>query len=946
LSGFAEKDTDVVREFPTDGGDISIRAGKNILAAQSQQLASPWFWRQAAGAFGLNTFDTLWAVDIAKFEQGVAAFGGGDITVQAGAGISNLSVSVPTTGIVKDNSGSKQLLQWGGGDFLVSARDNIEGGAFYAGRGQGLVETLGGVEPGAAITISNVEKVVPTALLLGDAQITIAAGQGVEIGAAVNPTVTPYSAATGSLYTTSFFTYSENSGVTLHSLSDDIQLATQSDYRSLFSTTIAPATPSPNNGYNSAYKTFPGTLKAVAFGGDINRVNNFNLFPAALGQLELIAKGNVKAGVSGGNSTIVYDADPAQLPSPMTATKDSTTGRFYGDLLQTHARLPLHSPDPEPIYIVADEGDIEGRYTLPKSAKFYAGHDIVKLYLLGQNLHDTDVTLLQAGRDIRYSNEIENALQPTKYIRLRGPGRLDLIAGRNVILGGMEGVTSEGDTSFPALPNKGASVNVMAGMAPGANNEEFVTRYLKVHSLQTSFTEAMRSASGNTELSSVQALDYFNNSSEQDQAQWLADLELTSADVKVFADILDFQAQKDLFANSVRNIAGNSQLTDSEVYTVYQKLAESKQAAVRADSKLAVDKIAIIGDTLQYQKDAIRRLALLNGGEASGLIEYRDDGSYVVRYTQEDLESFARLSELDQRSVIIRAFFQELRESGRHALNKDTKNDYSRADAAIATLFPEDKKYEGDLTMFSSRIYTLDGGDINILTPGGSVNGGLPVPAKPNPAQTGVVAVDEGEVRTFSKGDFIVNQARVFTLLGGDIIMWSTAGDIDAGRGAKEASSSARPQITVDDQGNLIPVLTAAVSGSGIRAKSTDPLRVKPGDVYLFAPSGIIDAGDAGIGATNLYAGATDIKGAENIDIGGQAFGVPALAPQVVQTDFGGSNDIADSIKKSTEKTVDQAVDDNSNTPIADAALSYLEVFVIGLGEDTGQGDKSSEGKD
>jgi len=190
-----------------------------------------------------------------------------------------------------------------------------------------------------------------------------------------------------------------------------------------------------------------------------------------------------------------------------------------------------------------------------------------------------------------------------------------------------------------------------------------------------------------------------------------------------------------------------------------------------------------------------------------------------------------------------------------------------------------------------------------------------------------------------------VNQSRVFTLLGGDIIMWSSFGDIDAGRGAKSAISAPPPTVAFTPEGNTIIQVAGAVAGSGIRAITVDN-SVNAGDVDLYAPNGTINAGDAGIGANNLYAGAREILGANNIDIGGQAFGVPALTPPQIPTDFGGATDISEAVKQSTENSIANAADDSTKTPLADAALSYLEVFVIGLGDESvGIGsDHSSQG--
>ena len=62
-----------------------------------------------------------------------------------------------------------------------------------------------------------------------------------------------------------------------------------------------------------------------------------------------------------------------------------------------------------------------------------------------------------------------------------------------------------------------------------------------------------------------------------------------------------------------------------------------------------------------------------------------------------------------------------------------------------------------------------------------------------------------------------MNQSRIQELNTGDINIWSTQGDIDAGRGAKSALSFPPPRNVVDpDSGAMIQVFDAAVPGSGI----------------------------------------------------------------------------------------------------------------------------------
>lgn len=315
--------------------------------------------------------------------------------------------------------------------------------------------------------------------------------------------------------------------------------------------------------------------------------------------------------------------------------------------------------------------------------------------------------------------------------------------------------------------------------------------------------------------------------------------------------------------------------------------------------------------------------------------EYLPDlAEFVAKFSVEGASDLAKFRALDapaQRAFIVAVFFNELRESG-VAATKD--GDFSRGYAAIETLFP-DEKYTGNLSSFLSRISTLDGGDINLLVPGGLVNAGVASSGRftRSADMLGVVAQRDGDVNGFVKGDFLVNASRVFALDGGDVLLWSSDADIDAGRGAKSALAIPPPTVRFDAQGNTVVEFPPAVSGSGIRTAVSTPGK-KPGDVYLFAPSGVVDAGDAGIeSAGNITVAATQVIGADNITAGGTSVGVPVDTGGIGASLAGVSAASSGATNSATtsEDTEGRAAQEPS---LAESALSWLEVFVVGLGED------------
>jgi hypothetical protein len=276
-----------------------------------------------------------------------------------------------------------------------------------------------------------------------------------------------------------------------------------------------------------------------------------------------------------------------------------------------------------------------------------------------------------------------------------------------------------------------------------------------------------------------------------------------------------------------------------------------------------------------------------------------------------------------------------------------TFRNYDRGYAAIASLFPQ-KTYSGDLDVFFSQIKTERGGDIEMLVPGGGVVAGLasvpadliaskdtdPRPGVDNSASSlGIVTVKGGTIRAFTQSDFLVNSARVFTLAGGDILMWSSAGNIDAGKGAKTAAAAPPPVIRTDSQGNTFTDLQGTASGSGIGLLLT-VAGILPGDVDLIAPKGEVNAGDAGIRAAgNLNIAALRVVGADNIRVGGVSTGVPVSQVASVGAGQSGIASAAGDATRSAEKASQQMAAGAAQSPNG-FLPSFITVEVLGFGEE------------
>jgi hypothetical protein len=764
----------VTKNWLKNGGDIRIMAGRDVIAAPSGQLMSGWNVRS-----GGASQPTHWATDLSRFQQGVAALGGGDIQVSAGGDIVNLFATVATSGAERDSEPDVFDL-WGGGDLRVLAGGDIRGGAYSTWSGDGAVRAGGGLIAGQAPDGSDVY----TVLSFGDGSFDLTAARDLVLQGVINPTtVAP---ANGGLDRVYFYTYDAADVLTATAIGGDLRIVNDRfGFSAIVGNVVASQTPT--------FGVFPASLVAAAPQGDLFIDGSMSLLPAPRGDLQLLAAGSLRT-LNSDISILLSDNDPAALALPGNAAAANTVLSGVADF----ARSAIHVGDDQPVRLVAAGGNIEGgTFQLAKHMEVFAGGDVRDLALYAQNTDPGQISLVEAGRDIVLG-------QTSNAIDLGGPGRLQVLAGRNVDLGFSRGIVTSGGTRNSALPTaQGADVEVWAGLGTGPDYDGFIGEYLQ---------------------------------------------------------------------------PGGG-----------------------------------------YADELIAYVGSLTG--AAGL------GADAA------LDLFSEFSVAEQRPLLLDVLFTELRESGREAASAG----FERGFAAIGSLFPQAGDFAGSISMFFSQIYTLAGGDVNLIAPGGLLNVGLAkppenLPVTKQPSDLGIVAQREGDVRIFTDGDVLVNQSRIFTLLGGDILIWSSDGDIDAGRGAKSAISAPEPQVIVDQNGQIKVEFSDAIAGSGIRGILTSE-DVEPGDVDLVAPAGEINAGDAGIGsAGNLNLVAVTVVGADNISAGGLATGVPGDSG--VGAGLSGVNSLTASATEAGEDSAAGGLGDVDEESLADTALGWLEVFVEGFGDD------------
>jgi hypothetical protein len=816
-----------LRLYPDRGGDIEVDVGGNVVGARTNQLVTDWLWRTGQATDQFRPAPTGWNVNYQRFESGIGALAGGDVSIRAGGDIRDLSVAIATIGrqVGSATSAADSVVEIsGGGRLEVDSGGDITGGSYFVGRGSAALNSDGIFGADAALPGG-----LAPVLAIGDAGFSVVARDELQLEAALNPFLLPQGRSQGaSAVVASFFaTYGGQSALNLLSTAGNVELFNEPSVRGLIGTLTSM---SGLASFGSSFTAYPGTVRATAFSGDlrIGGANGMALWPAARGQLELFADKNID--LSQLRVLSMSDTDPDSFLG--LAHPDRSIGRLTAAVYQAPLPLlphvPIHSADfgssgsadPDPARIVALTGDVNfggSRLAyIPKPLHLIAGRDINDPWINVEHFDDASLSLVSAGRDIRESigrDATGRILVAASGFNIEGPGQLAIEAGGGIDLGASTGVTTLGDISNPALPAGGADISLLAGIAGNAPDvERFAKRYL----------------------------------------------------------------------------------ADGHTYD---------------DALLA-------------------------------FVRQRVDGSIATK--AEALAAFATLSTDVRYQFLQGVLFGELRAGGRAAANS-SNNDYSRSFTALETMFPgstssDANPYHGDISLFFSRVYTLDGGSIALAAPGGSVNVGLATPPaafglNKQPSDLGIVAQGTGDVSSMSFGDFQVNESRVFAADGGDILVWATDGDIDAGRGAKTAISAPPPTTTFDATGKITTIFPAALTGSGIQALATSEDR-KPGDVDLFAPRGVVNAGDAGIVAGNLTIGATAVLGRDNIQVSGVSVGVP-----VDSGGLGASLAGASSVASSASNAASMAVETSGgaqaeNAPLASGALSWLDVFVTGLGEE------------
>ena len=349
-------------------------------------------------------------------------------------------------------------------------------------------------------------------LVLGDATAGLASRGDEVLSGVGNPTlgVQDELAQSDSATTTQFSLWQNTSAVALQALSGTTVPVSSNP-------AAANETPPSEVSQSDSAKTtlYPPTLDVTNFTGDVklellgtSNVAGVELAPAPNGTVQVLAGNAIIDSVTPQNSAglnfVQASIDLSGAPTaagdiPIPANPSNSGGGFFSFETDTASGL-LHGGDTTPSRFYAVSGDILGLLTgqtytatnqttdqtvlatiAATAVDIRAGRDVVGLAALALDNNASDISTIQAGRDVVYATE-----------QVAGPGELQVEAGRNVYEADRGSLVSLGEIGAAltqATRDDGAAITVLAGVgADGPDLLGFADLYLNAANLADAAT--------------------------------------------------------------------------------------------------------------------------------------------------------------------------------------------------------------------------------------------------------------------------------------------------------------------------------------------------------------------------------------------------------------------------------------------------------------------------
>ena len=979
--GVYQQPTVATPQFSANGGNVSMRAGGNIAHLQlltsqfdsagnvlqdpyagdpsltadsSRQLPGNWLMRRssvdASGSWSrlsadagqsLNneTTSTAWWVDFSNFFECVGTLGGGNISMTAVGGISNVDAAAPTQGRLASRNGGLELSpaqgflsETGGGDVMVKAGGNLDAGVYYVERGNAVIHADGSIVSNKTRDVNgdylyalgdlnnrtreanpNQEIWLPTSFILGRGTVSVSAGGSALLGPVANLFLLPQGINNDNSYKTYFSTYDRSVPVdgtpsfSAQALGGDLDFRTQILGLPSFSAwsvsqTIAVVG---SHRYSGAYQPWirtsesdpgavgllasllPSKMELTAYSGNISLQGSLLLTPASQGNISLYAQGRLdgmsQQGVQGrwvASSINLSDASPGILPATTTP------------LLQSY--------DPQDGLFLTKNGflaNLAGAFS--ESGSYQGNNGVLQTKLLR---HDS--SLLHLGDT-----------DPLRIYAMGGD-----LSGITLFSPKLANIYSSGDITDIGFYIQNVSKSDVSSVTAG--------RSIIAYDPQSFLQQQAQAAAGGFYTVPLQSGDI--QISGQGVLKVAASGNVDLGNGPNFADGTGVGITS--IGNS-RNPALPFGGADVQLSAGLDPAASSQEMAA------LINKAAVSRNSLRYYSDVA---ALLGQGEDSNLQD-----KFLTTGSWDGLAS-SGMSDEEKGRIAMVLFDVMLRDAGRDHNNANSSDygSYRAGSEAVATLFGAGFSGQGSIKTWSRDIRTKNGGSITITAPGGGISLANTTIGS-TLAPPGIVTEHGGSINIYTRNNVDIGIGRIFTLRGGDIMIWSDKGNIAAGSSAKTIASAPPTRVLIDPQsGNVQTDLAGLATGGGIGVLATVK-GAAVGNVDLIAPSGVIDAGDAGIRSSgNLNLAATKVLNADNIAVLGISVGAPASAPASAPPPAAPpmvASTAASTAAAANNSAADKAGKNAGPAAATDESPSVISVEVLGYGG--GDGDEERDKK-
>ena len=946
------------------GGDVTISAGADIgrftlyggqlRPDTSRQLPTNWLYRRgfvdpATGLFtqggvgvsgsngGVNVSDaaasTTWWIDFSNFFQGIGALGGGDIALRAGSDVINADAVIPTNARMPGRDlgvniapDASKLHELGGGNLTIRAGDNIDGGIYYVERGQGRLFAGGSITTNSARSpsvgilgtsglnpaiiesatpaIYNPATWLPTTLFVGKSNFDVSARGDVLLGPVTNAFLLPQSINNKFWYKTYFNTFSSEAGATVSSFGGSVThrlaatLPGESSPRpileawllnqnlftditsraSFFQPWIRLAETDISN-FSTQLTVAAPNLRSTAFAGDINVVGSLNLFPSPTGTIELAASGSLVGLQPSGRSIVndravtVWTSATINLSDANPAAAPSIATPLAYATLAGRTLTVLRESSIDPF------GAVDLLYTETGAFTGQAASIVIKQSLHGRSLlHASDpnpVRIYAGGGDV-------------SGLTLFAPKATQVLAANDIT-----------DITFYIQNTKPEDISIVsAGRDITPNNPNAPLRSLANDTARGNFVgDPLR---GTVTGVTTNALP--------------GDIQINGPGV------LEVLAGRNVDLGTDANLNDGTGVGITSIGNARNPNLPFEGADLIVMAGVSGDGDGGRGPAIGLSKSSLDFSSLLKDSTTGADI----DSEYLKKLgTNIDLDE---LSEEQQAVVALELFFQQLRDTGR---NFPTTGSYTGGLSAVGTVFGTGSA-SGEIFTRARDIRTSAGGAIALAASGGGVTMASDIFGNPL-TPPGIVTEFGGSISIFTDKSVDIGQARIFTLRGGDIIIWSTSGDIAAGTAPKTVVTAPPTRVIIDaTSADVKTDLGGLATGGGIGVLAS-VAGVQPGDVDLIAPSGVVDAGDAGIRSTgNLNIAANAVLNASNIQVGGTSSGVPS-APPVAAPNLGALG-AANAAQGAQASTANEVAQQQQQAPPTEELPSIITVEVLGYG--------------